>query len=105
MPTLARRRQCRTVWSRLGVPKVVRVASDAVVGRDDELSSALDVLRRLRSGHPGVVIVSGSAGIGKDSILHKLGVNSTHRGGRYGPAPRHDPGLKPWLAALRRYVV
>ena len=54
------------------VPNVVRVASDAFVGRDGDLSSALGVLRRLRTGHPCVVIVSGSAGIGKTRFVSTL---------------------------------
>ena len=54
------------------VPNVVRVASDTFVGRGDELSSALGVLRSLRTGQPGVVIVSGSAGIGKTRFVSTL---------------------------------
>ena len=54
------------------VPNVVRVASETFVGRGDELSSALGALRGLRNGHPGVVTVSGPAGIGKTRYVSTL---------------------------------
>jgi DNA-binding CsgD family transcriptional regulator len=54
------------------VPNVVRVASETFVGRTEELRSALGVLRGLRTGHPGVIMVSGLAGIGKTRYVSTL---------------------------------
>jgi predicted ATPase len=47
----------------------VRLTSDRLVGRDDDLSSAMAAVRRVPNGCPGVVMVSGPAGIGKTRFL------------------------------------
>lgn len=51
------------------MPNTVRVASDTLVGRAEELRSTLAALGDLREGRPGVVLVSGPAGIGKTRFV------------------------------------
>jgi predicted ATPase len=51
------------------MPNTVRLVSDTLVGRDDELDSTLAVLRGLPEGRPGVVMVGGPAGIGKSRFV------------------------------------
>jgi DNA-binding CsgD family transcriptional regulator len=51
------------------MPKTVRLISDTLVGRDDELDSTLAVLHGLPAGRPGVVMVSGPGGIGKTRFV------------------------------------
>jgi DNA-binding CsgD family transcriptional regulator/tetratricopeptide (TPR) repeat protein len=54
------------------VPNVVRLTSDTLVGRGEELRSSLAVLRSLPDGRPGIVVVSGPAGIGKTRFVTAL---------------------------------
>jgi DNA-binding CsgD family transcriptional regulator len=54
------------------MPNTVRLVSDTLVGRDDELDSTLAVLRSLPQGRPGVVMVSGPAGIGKTRFVRTV---------------------------------
>jgi DNA-binding CsgD family transcriptional regulator len=54
------------------MPNTVRLISDTLVGRGDELDSALAVLRSLPEGRPGVVMVSGPAGIGKTRFVRTV---------------------------------
>ncbi|HEX6235349.1 MAG TPA: AAA family ATPase [Jiangellaceae bacterium] len=54
------------------MPGSVRLSSDALVGRDEELSDAAAVLGDLPEGRPGVVVVSGPAGIGKTRFAATL---------------------------------
>lgn len=54
------------------MPNSVRVTSDTLVGRDEELRSTLAALRGLRDGRPGLVMVSGPAGIGKTRFVTAL---------------------------------
>ena len=51
------------------MPNTVRLISDTLIGRDDELDSTLAVLRSLPEGRPGMVMVSGTAGIGKTRFV------------------------------------
>ena len=54
------------------MPNWVRLSSDTLVGRDEELRSVLAALRELPDGRPGVVVVSGPAGIGKTRFVTTL---------------------------------
>jgi DNA-binding CsgD family transcriptional regulator len=54
------------------VPRSVRLASDLLVGRDEELRGALTVLSRLSHDRPAVVTVSGPAGIGKTRFVTEV---------------------------------
>jgi DNA-binding CsgD family transcriptional regulator len=54
------------------VPNSVRLTSDTLVGREEELRSTLAVLHAVRDGRPGVVMVSGPAGIGKTRFVTTL---------------------------------
>jgi DNA-binding CsgD family transcriptional regulator/tetratricopeptide (TPR) repeat protein len=54
------------------VPGSVRLSSDALVGRDEELKDAAAVLRDVPEGRPGIVVVSGPAGIGKTRFVTTL---------------------------------
>ncbi|HSJ61191.1 MAG TPA: AAA family ATPase [Jiangellaceae bacterium] len=54
------------------MPGSVRLSSDALVGRDEELTDAAAVLRDVPEGRPGVVVVSGPAGIGKTRFAAAL---------------------------------
>ena len=54
------------------MPGSVRLSSDVLVGRDDELKDAAAVLRDVPEGRPGVVVVSGPAGIGKTRFVATL---------------------------------
>ena len=51
------------------MPNVVRLTSEVLVGRDEELGSTLAVLGNLVEGRPGVLMVSGPAGIGKTRFV------------------------------------
>lgn len=51
------------------MPNSVRITSEMLVGRDEELRSTLAALRDLREGQRGVVMVSGPAGIGKTRFV------------------------------------
>lgn len=50
----------------------VRLTSGALVGRDVQLRASLTALKTFRSDRPGVVIVSGPAGIGKTRFVTAL---------------------------------
>lgn len=54
------------------VPSWVRLTSDRLVGRDDDLSSAMAAVRRVQDKHPGVITVGGPAGIGKTRFVATL---------------------------------
>lgn len=54
------------------MPRSVRLASDELVGRDEELDDALTTLRGLSEHRPGVVVVGGPAGIGKTRFVRAL---------------------------------
>src|SRR3954471_22835573 len=48
-------------------------------GRDDELSTALAVVRRTRThGASGVVLISGNAGVGKTALLSEICRQAAH---------------------------
>src|SRR5271156_5853394 len=48
-------------------------------GRDDELSTALAVIRRTRAhGASGVVLISGNAGVGKTALLSEICRQAVH---------------------------
>jgi DNA-binding CsgD family transcriptional regulator len=51
------------------VPNAVRLTSEVLVGRGEELRSTLAVLGNLAEGRPGVLMVSGPAGIGKTRFV------------------------------------
>ena len=50
----------------------MRIASGSLVGRDDDLRAVLDSLRAQPAGRPGVVTVSGQAGIGKTRFVRAV---------------------------------
>ena len=54
------------------MPNWVRLRSDRLVGRDEELASAIEAIRRVIEARPGVVMVSGPAGIGKTRFVSAL---------------------------------
>jgi DNA-binding CsgD family transcriptional regulator len=54
------------------VPNWVRLSSDRLVGRDEELVGAVKAIHRVAEGRPGVMIVSGPAGIGKSRFVSAL---------------------------------
>lgn len=54
------------------MPRSVRLASDTLIGRDDDLRGVLAVLGDLPLGRPAVVQVSGPAGIGKTRFVTAL---------------------------------
>jgi DNA-binding CsgD family transcriptional regulator len=55
------------------MPYWVRVSSDRLIGRDEELNAAIAAVRSLQDGRPGVIMVSGQAGIGKTRFINALG--------------------------------
>jgi DNA-binding CsgD family transcriptional regulator len=46
-----------------------RITSPTIVGRDVELGQLLEALDRVTVGQPGVVVISGEAGVGKTRLL------------------------------------
>ena len=54
------------------MPHWVRLSSDRLVGRDRELVSAVEAVSRIAEARPGVVMVSGPAGIGKSRFVSAL---------------------------------
>src|SRR5262249_33417532 len=48
---------------------VITLVDEALIGRDDELQRLGGVLADARSGHRGVVLVEGEAGIGKSALI------------------------------------
>jgi DNA-binding CsgD family transcriptional regulator/tetratricopeptide (TPR) repeat protein len=72
----SRRRRILDFPSRCGgidrVPNWVRLSSDRLVGRDEELVGAVKAIHRVAEGRPGVMIVSGPAGIGKSRFVSAL---------------------------------
>ena len=54
------------------MPNWVRLSSDRLVGRDEELAGAVEAIRRVAEAQPGVVMVSGPAGIGKTRVVSAL---------------------------------
>lgn len=47
-------------------------ARAALLGRDRDVELIADVLRAAREGHPGFIVITGEAGIGKSSLLEEL---------------------------------
>lgn len=54
------------------MPSTARLASRTLVGRDDESQAVLAALDRMADGEPGVVTVTGQAGIGKTRFVTAL---------------------------------
>ena len=54
------------------MPHWVRLSGDRLVGRDRELVSAVEAVSRIAEARPGVVMVSGPAGIGKSRFVSAL---------------------------------
>jgi MoxR-like ATPase len=54
------------------------VSSAALVGRDEQLRASLTALEAVRSDRPGIVIVSGPAGIGKTRFVTALSDGCGH---------------------------
>ena len=50
----------------------VRLTSDRLVGRDEELDAAMAAIGRIQDGLPGVITVAGPAGIGKTRFVTAL---------------------------------
>jgi hypothetical protein len=54
------------------VPDWARLTSSRLVGRDAELGAAVAAIGRVQDGPPGVIMVSGPAGIGKTRLVTAL---------------------------------
>jgi class 3 adenylate cyclase/tetratricopeptide (TPR) repeat protein len=78
-----------------------------LVGRDDELNLLRGSLKAAQAGERRVVLVGGEIGIGKTTLIARLGTDARERGATvlYG---RCDEGLgipyQPWAEALRHLI-
>src|SRR5881398_3190300 len=74
-----------------------------LVGRQDVLAHLADVLSNARSGHGGLVLVTGEPGIGKTRLAEEL----THHADGFDvhwswcTAERSTGSLRPWALVLR----
>jgi len=87
------------------MPNTVRLVSDRLVGRDDELDSTLAVLRSLPEGRPGVVMVSGPAGIGKTRFVSAVADRLSADGSRVmtGACLDLGAGAPPYCALIAAF--
>ena len=79
------------------------------VGRQVELETARDVLRRARDGEAGVLIVGGEAGVGRSRFVDAIAGEASRDGFRVGAGScvRMDAGAMPYaaiIAALRDLI-
>jgi DNA-binding CsgD family transcriptional regulator len=84
----------------------VAIASDQLVGRGEELAFLKQRLAAARSGSGRLVLVGGSAGIGKTRLVEELVVEGCHDvpvGWGAALADSGMPPLWPWTRALRAF--
>ena len=79
------------------------------IGRQVELETARDVLRRAGDGEPGVLIVGGEAGVGRSRFVDAIAGEAIRDGFRVGAGScvRMDAGAMPYaaiIAALRDLI-
>jgi DNA-binding CsgD family transcriptional regulator len=87
------------------MPNAVRLTSDVLVGRDEELGSTLAVLRKLVKGEPGVLMVSGPAGIGKTRLISAMADRLRADGNRVmtGACLNLEYGAPPYSALIAAF--
>lgn len=76
---------------------------EVLVGRDDELATALRALDRAIANRGGVLVVTGEAGIGKSRMVDEVLAAAAQRGARVGRGawdPDPGPPLAGWRAAV-----
>jgi len=87
------------------MPNVVRLSSEVLVGRDEELGSTLAVLGNLPEGRPGVLMVSGPAGIGKTRFVSSVADRLRAGGARVmtGACLNLGAGAPPYAALIAAF--
>lgn len=85
---------------------VDRHPRDELVGRDAVLARLDDAVERAAAGRRSTVLVAGTAGIGKTSLLHAVATPSPDRIVGWGTCVEGDaaPGYWPWRQALNGLV-
>ena len=87
------------------MPNAVRLTSEVLVGRDEELRSTLPVLGNLPEGSPGVLMVSGPAGIGKSRFVSAVADRLRTTGARVltGACLNLGAGAPPYAALIAAF--
>ena len=87
------------------MPNAVRLTSEVLVGRDEEFRSTLAVLGNLTEGRPGVLMVSGPAGIGKTRFVSALADRLRASGARVmtGACLNLGAGAPPYSALIAAF--
>ncbi|HEY5319525.1 MAG TPA: AAA family ATPase [Galbitalea sp.] len=70
-------------------------STDHVVGRDDELARVESLLARALTGHGGLVVCTGEAGIGKTRLAEELAASAVGHGAVVAWARSTDPAASP----------
>jgi DNA-binding NarL/FixJ family response regulator len=88
------------------IPDHTEDVSGSLVGREREFHELLRALDRSLAGHGGLALVSGEAGIGKTSLVHRLrdtvsGHSVVLEGHCYDLTV--TPPFSPWIEAIRSY--
>src|SRR3954468_4102051 len=85
-----------------------RIVEDAFVGREGPIELLESGLADALGGQGRIVLISGSAGIGKSRLVHEFSVRARARGieAHWGRCLEAEgaPALFPWLAVLRGYA-
>ena len=76
-------------------------AADRLIGRDREIGQ---LLARLASGQPGLVVIEGDASIGKGRVLRELSARVRAAGHVVVPVEPADPA-EPWLSVSKKTTV
>src|SRR5437588_9666592 len=80
----------------------------AIIGRQQELTLAMQRYEAARHGQAHVVLVAGAPGIGKTSLLNEIAARATHDGAivlRGGASEAKGmPPYLPFLEALGSYI-
>jgi hypothetical protein len=87
------------------VAHLVRLTSGVLVGRDEDLAAALAAVRGLQDGRPGVLTVSGPAGIGKTRFVTTLADRLRAEGKRVlsGACLDFGAGTQPYAALIAAF--
>jgi DNA-binding SARP family transcriptional activator len=81
-------------------------AAPAITGRTEAFAVLDEVLAQASRGRGRVVVVEGSAGIGKSTVLHALDARAAAHGGVtiHGAGVTESPAFWPWVTAVRELV-